>query len=72
MTGLCWTDRAPEEPGYYWCRMPDGYEDPAVVRVEIHAGAPQVYYTGMAVHVPMRMLARAQWAGPIGRPQDGA
>lgn len=70
MAELCWTDDVPKKPGYYWCRVRATYEAPAIVRVEAHAGVLKIHYTGTEVHFTLDMLAHAQWAGPIKRPQE--
>lgn len=72
MPDLCWTDRVPEATGYYWCRALDSHEPPLIVRVEAYASGLAAHYVGLLVPVPLRMLVRTQWAGPIRRPQEAA
>lgn len=66
---LAWTEDAPAFNGYYWYRHPASHEAPTLVRVDIVEGRLKAYFTGIAVHADLRMLAGGCWAGPLPRPQ---
>jgi hypothetical protein len=63
---LHWTKAPPDQPGFYWYRVPTA--SPVVIEVEKHFGVLYVYFQDADVRAPVVSLFDAEWAGPIDRP----
>jgi hypothetical protein len=68
---MSYSDRAPNEPGYYWLKRDDDEEivevwtDPNQEATELTF---HVHHCGSGSATEVVMIERALWAGPIPRP----
>jgi len=73
MTDLEWTDEAPEEEGFYWCRHRDAPDETAdIASVEYFAEALRVVTDGSGYNPTVAEfdVEHKEWAGPIPEPTE--
>ena len=62
-----WTDKLPDAPGFYWCKM-DGLQS-IVLCKKVNTGIIVEFYSGEGAPVE-EMGDKTQWAGPIPEPEE--
>lgn len=71
---FAWTSEKPKEPGFYWMRWKskhDHQRPPRVVEIRSHYGNKKLIFL-FGVKPMLVEEMDAEWAGPIGRPNDAA